>query len=230
MISIYLFDATCPIPICRFSGADKIIHYENGGDPTFTAGDVTIGLLNGGGILNASAYFMGSYNFPDFAPKVRQFRIVFGTIFRAVLQLHPTPTRAVCDALIGAHADRVLIGAWNSMVVTDLGPTSGVAHEPGVGRAERELRRPDGLRRHRRIVSLNIGHFKGHRCNFLGGGGWGEGGGRWRTVSHSHNPATTSGGLRSRGTFLGGGGRGESGGGGRMAGGHRSCTLAPLSP
>ena len=113
MISIYLFDATCPIPICRFSGADKIIHYENGGDPTFTAGDVTIGLLNGGGILNASAYFMGSYNFPDFAPKVRQFRIVFGTIFRAVLQLHPTPTRAVCDALLGAHADRVLIGAWN---------------------------------------------------------------------------------------------------------------------
>jgi len=61
-------DATCPIPIFRFSGADEIIYYEDGGNPTFTAGDVTIGLLNGGGVLNASAYFMGSYNFPDFAP------------------------------------------------------------------------------------------------------------------------------------------------------------------
>ena len=45
------------------------------------------------------------------------------TSFRAVLGSTPLSnlTRAVCYALLGAHADRVLIGAWEPDVVTKLG-------------------------------------------------------------------------------------------------------------
>ena len=51
---------------------------------------------------------------------VRQLRHHFGP-FLARFSAPPHPTRAVGYALLGAHADRVLIGAWNPMVVTNLG-------------------------------------------------------------------------------------------------------------
>ena len=51
----------------------------------------------------------------------------------------------MCRAPLGTHADRVVIGAWNPDVVTDLGPTSGMSRC-----AARMLR---GLRRMRKHVS-----------------------------------------------------------------------------
>ena len=47
--------------------------------------------------------------------EVRQLRHHFGP-FPRVSQVHPTPTRAVCDALLGTCAAQVLIGAWNPML------------------------------------------------------------------------------------------------------------------
>ena len=51
---------------------------------------------------------------------VRQLRHHFGP-FLARFSAPPHPTRAVGYALLGAHADRVPIGAWNPTVVTNLG-------------------------------------------------------------------------------------------------------------
>ena len=41
---------------------------------------------------------------------------IIGGHLSRISQLHPNPTRAVCSALLGAHADRVLIGAWIPML------------------------------------------------------------------------------------------------------------------
>jgi hypothetical protein len=43
------------------------------------------------------------------------FGIVFGP-FLAHFSAPPRPARAVCCALLGACADRVVLGAWDSMV------------------------------------------------------------------------------------------------------------------
>ena len=49
----------------------------------------------------------------------RQLRHCFALVldqFSRIVQRHITPTRAVRHAPLGAHADRVLIGAWNPML------------------------------------------------------------------------------------------------------------------
>ena len=43
------------------------------------------------------------------------FDIILGPRFSRISQPRPHPTRAVRYAILGAHADRVLIGAWNPM-------------------------------------------------------------------------------------------------------------------
>ena len=45
------------------------------------------------------------------------FDTIFGHHFWRVSQLQPTPTCAVHAALLGPHADWVLIGAWNPMLL-----------------------------------------------------------------------------------------------------------------
>ena len=44
------------------------------------------------------------------------FDIILGHFPAFLTQVHPTPTRAVCDALLGTCAAQVLIGAWNPML------------------------------------------------------------------------------------------------------------------
>ena len=51
----------------------------------------------------------------SFAVLVRQLRHHFGPNF-AHFSAPPHPARGVYHALLGAHADRVLIGAWNAML------------------------------------------------------------------------------------------------------------------
>ena len=50
-----------------------------------------------------------------------QFSRIILDQFSHICQLHPTPTRAVRCALLGARAERVLIGALEPDVVTDSG-------------------------------------------------------------------------------------------------------------
>lgn len=55
-----------------FGGAESAV--SNGGNITYTTGDTVAGLFTGGGALNASAYFLGSYVVPFSASALADYK------------------------------------------------------------------------------------------------------------------------------------------------------------